>query len=452
MFTRDGSAVVDALVKGQGQKAGGARRAGSPPAPRRELGDNYARKSRVAAAAARSAGADDPDEPAYAPRRFGGLRFRRGGVPRSWAGRLFAGGLVVASLGGLAAVAWEARSLLLHDPRLVLASSSAIEISGNQHVSRAQLLSVLGEDVERNLLSVPMERRRAELEALPWVEHATVMRLLPDHVRVQIEERSPVAFVRQGSHIGLVDANGVLLDLARNAAVDDHYSFPVVTGLNAEDPLSTRAARMQLYGRFTRALDAEGGEIAKTLSEVDLTSPEDVKALVPVDGSAIMVHFGQQDFLARYKRFEANLPQWKTQYPHLASVDMRYERQVVLEMAKGSVVPVVGAEQDADAPAKTPKAKVAGVVKVANKSKSAALKKAKVVSPVKARILKKSAPKPVTPKPAGAVAPRSTTAAANEPAWERRLNGTQAPVAKGQHLEKSFAVGGGAASSEGQPQ
>jgi cell division protein FtsQ len=447
--------VVDAPVKGQSSKAAGSRRAaGSHPAPRHELADDYARKSRVAAAAARSSGVDETGESPYAPRRVSGLRFRlRGGVPRSWAGRLFAGALVLASLGGLAAVILEARSLLLQDPRLVLASSAAIELSGNQHLSRAQLLSVFGGDVERNLLTVPMELRRTELEALPWVEHATVMRLLPNHVWVQIKERTPVAFVREGSHIGLVDTNGVLLDLARNAAVDDHYSFPVVTGLNADDPLSTRAARMQLYRRFTQDLDSEGGAISKTLSEVDLTSPEDVKALVPVDGSAILVHFGEEDFLARYKRFEANLPGWKTQYPHLASVDMRYERQVVLEMAKGTVVPVASAGEEASAaPAQTVELKVANPAKVANKAKSAALKKTKDVSPpARAKLLKKSAAKAVTPKAGRAAAPRSVPPVADEPAWERRLNGTQAPVAKTQHLEKSFAVGG-AASTQGQPQ
>ena len=59
--------------------------------------------------------------------------------------------------------------------------------------------------------------RRAELERLPWVEHATVMRLLPDRLRVSIVERTPVAFVRQGSHIGLVDASGVLMDMPTDA-------------------------------------------------------------------------------------------------------------------------------------------------------------------------------------------------------------------------------------------
>jgi len=56
------------------------------------------------------------------------------------------------------------------------------------------------------------------------------------------------------------------------------------------------------------------------------------------------VHFGDENFLARYKLFEQNLPQWKTQYPKLASVDTRYENQVVLEMQTGTPVPVSGGD------------------------------------------------------------------------------------------------------------
>jgi cell division protein FtsQ len=101
--------------------------------------------------------------------------------------------------------------------------------------------------VDRNIFTIPLAERRAELESLPWVEHATVMRLLPNRVRVAIVERTPVAFVRQGTEIGLVDANGVLLDLP---GPDDgaghgplppnpHYSFPVLTGISA----ATRSRR-----------------------------------------------------------------------------------------------------------------------------------------------------------------------------------------------------------------
>ncbi len=162
------------------------------------------------------------------------------------------------------------------------------------------------------------------------------MRLLPNRMRVSIVERTPVAFVRQGSRIGLVDANGVLLDMPMDTKATDHYSFPVVTGVSAGDAQSTRAARMKIFERFTSELDGSGEKISQELSEVDLSNPEDVKALIPDHSAEILVHFGEDDFLDRYRRFKEHLAEWRTIYPKLSSVDMRYERQVVLEMPPGS--------------------------------------------------------------------------------------------------------------------
>jgi cell division protein FtsQ len=290
--------------------------------------------------------AEDFDSEGERPgvQRKGQLRLSfRGGIPRTKWGRIGLGVGVLAALGACVGAMMTVRSMVLHDDRFVIQSSSSIAVEGNQHLTKAQLLSIFGEDVERNVFTVSLAERKADLERLPWVEHATVMRLLPDHIRVSVVERTPVAFVRQGSQIGLVDKSGVLLDMAGDPQAGTHYSFPVVTGIGAEDPLSTRAARMKIYERFTSELDAEGEKISQKLSEVDLSNPEDVKALIPDTNADILVHFGDTDFLDRYHKYQAHLAEWRSQYPKLSSVDMRYDRQVVLEMQPGSAVPLAGA-------------------------------------------------------------------------------------------------------------
>ena len=271
------------------------------------------------------------------------LKFTRSVMPRTTRGRMAGAAALVLSLGLLAGAGYEGQHYLLHDDRFEVAGSSAIQIEGISHLTRAQLLSVFGEDVDRNIFTVGLAQRRAELERLPWVEHATVMRLLPDRLRVSIVERTPVAFVRQGSKIGLVDRTGVLLDMDDDdnapKATESHYSFPVVTGVSEDDPFSVRAARMKIYLKFTHDLDASRESISTKLSEVDLSNPEDVKALIPDHGTEILVHFGDTDYLERYRKFEELLPNWHAQYPKLASADMRYDRQVVLEMQAGASVP-----------------------------------------------------------------------------------------------------------------
>ena len=277
------------------------------------------------------------EDDAPAGRRQRGVRLRfRWGLPATKWGRLAAGIALIVLAGICAGALWLARNMVMHDPRFFIQSASSIEIQGNVHLTRDELVNIFGEDLERNIFYVSLAQRQAQLEQLPWVEHATVMRLLPDRLRVLIVERTPVAFVRQGSRIGLVDASGVLLDMPPHGQGDAHYSFPVVTGIQASDPASTRAARMKIFEQFTADLDSSGEKISQGLSEVDLSNPEDVKALIPDQGKDVLVHFGDTDFLDRYRKFEAHLPEWRTQYPALSSVDMRYERQVVLEMQPGT--------------------------------------------------------------------------------------------------------------------
>ena len=110
----------------------------------------------------------------------------------------------------------------------------------------------------------------------------------------------------------------------------------MVTGISAKDPLPVRAARMHLYQQFISDLDSGGAKVSTQLSEVDISDPEDIWALLPAQGSDIQVHFGDSDFLARYRSYQQHLAEWRQQYPHLASVDMRYENQVVLDMTQQS--------------------------------------------------------------------------------------------------------------------
>ena len=259
-------------------------------------------------------------------------RIRRGLMPQTRTGWIAAAVIVAGGLLALAVGAYFAARYALNSPKFRIPSSASITLGGNTHVSQSQMLSIFGGDVDRSIFRVPLEQRRAELEAMPWVAHATVMRLLPNRLRVDVTERVPVAFVRRGGVIGLADQDGVLLDIPPDAGGSGNYSFPVVTGLRAEDSAADRAERMKLYAAFLTDLDSDGKGTSAQLSEIDLSNPEDVKALVPDHNSEILVHFGTEHFLDRYRRFQEHITEWRTQYPRLSGVDMRYERQVVLQM------------------------------------------------------------------------------------------------------------------------
>ncbi|MBW4027906.1 MAG: FtsQ-type POTRA domain-containing protein [Acidobacteria bacterium] len=307
----------------------------------------------------------DTDDVSALPRPRRRVAVRKGfsvaAFARTRAGRIMAAALGLAVLGTIAAALFAFHYFLDTDPRFLIDSSASIQIQGNSEVTRPELLSVFGSDIGRNIFFVPLAERRAALEQLPWVEHATVMRILPDQLRVAITERTPVAFVRLGNHIELTDAHGVILTMPPATLAAMHYSFPVVTGINPGDPASIRAARMKVYQQFIAAINSGGERLSEELSEVDISDPEDVRALVPAAGSDILLHFGDDDFLARFHNYQAHLAEWRQQYPNLAAVDLRYERQVVLKMADGTV-PGDNSQQAANPPAAIkPKAAAAPV-------------------------------------------------------------------------------------------
>jgi cell division protein FtsQ len=266
--------------------------------------------------------------------------------PASTAGRVFAAACALIVLSGLTTAGVLLKTYVERDARFRIGGVSHIQSSGLTEVSRAQLLPVFGEDIGRNIFFVPLSQRRRELEAIPWIERATVMRLLPDQIRVQVVERQPVAFTRQGQQIGLVDADGVLLEMPAASMAEHHYSFPVVTGIDPGDPPASRKARMAVYGRMMAELDANNQHFSEQVSEIDLTDPEDARVLMPEQGADILAHFGEDRFLERYQRYKTHIAEWRQLYPNLATVDLRYDQQVVLEMASGAdaTQPATGAD------------------------------------------------------------------------------------------------------------
>ena len=212
--------------------------------------------------------------------------------------------------------------------RFRIESSDSIEVSGTRNVPHAQVMEVFGGDIGRNIFFIPLSERKAQLEKIPWVESASVMRFVPNRLQVELHERTPIAFARLGSRISLIDAGGTLMELPQ--AGKQKYSFPVIVGMNPGEPLSTRAARMKIYNQLIREFDADGGHYSQDLSEVDISDQDDVKVLTSDSAGAVLVHLGSSDFLSRYKIYVTHVQGWRQQFEKLESVDLRYEHQIIV--------------------------------------------------------------------------------------------------------------------------
>ena len=253
-------------------------------------------------------------------------RFGRKGWPalRRWMGVTLA--TVCASF-----LLYQGARFFLFSPSVELNSYDQIEVFGNHFVSRAAVTERFAPDLGQSVLRVPLEDRRAALETIPWVAQAGVQRALPNRIRIELTERTPVAFLRSAAGLALVDAQGVILERPLEA----EFRFPVVAGLTEAMPPAEREQRMRLFVDFLRELDLARPGAGDSVSEVDLADAEDLHAtLTGLPGleqpAPLLVRFGDKDFGNKYRLLVDNIAQWRAHTGRIESVDLRFARQVVV--------------------------------------------------------------------------------------------------------------------------
>jgi cell division protein FtsQ len=251
---------------------------------------------------------------------------RRSSLPKKTVNRVMWACFALGILGVGAVIAIALYNYGERSWRFRIESSDNIEVTGIENVTKAQIMEVMGADIGRNTFFVPLTQQKAQLEQIPWVESASVMRFVPNRLKVEIHERTPVAFARVGPRIFLIDAVGTLMELPQK----QKYSFPVILGMNPGEPLSTRVPRMKTYNELVQQLDSGGARYSQDLSEVDLSDLDNLKVRVNDPQGDVLVELGSSDYLKRYKTYVSHVQEWRQQFQKLESVNLRYDNQVIV--------------------------------------------------------------------------------------------------------------------------
>lgn len=225
-----------------------------------------------------------------------------------------------------------------HSRHFALTGPDAVILSSNRYVTLVEVESALGAGAEPNLFRLSLDDARRQVETIPWVRSASLRKVYPNRLQVDVTERQPIGFVNLPGGLNLVDADGVLLEKPAEGSFD----FPVLSGINSSMSLADRKARLALFGQFAQELKAHPNGAGWLISEVDLADDGDLKALLVQGHQTILVHFGDKDFGERFETFLALLPQVEKAASAIDSVDLRYRGQVVVNpkepgsMAAGS--------------------------------------------------------------------------------------------------------------------
>ncbi len=237
--------------------------------------------------------------------------------------RMLAVALGFALAGGLAYLFVLQASVFQFEP-----ASGGLLVDGLSAVRLEEVEAVFAPVAGRSLALVDVGKLRGELEAVPWVLSARVARIWPSTVRVSVEERQPVAFLRDaGSRsVQMVDSNGVILDLRFSGET----SLPVMTGIDREMPRPERLDRLQLFEEVMVAFGEAASELSEAVSEVDVTDARNAVVLTKHDGQVVRLQMGDRHLRHRLEVFLSYIGAWRSEFGAVESVDLRFEKQVAV--------------------------------------------------------------------------------------------------------------------------
>jgi cell division septal protein FtsQ len=210
--------------------------------------------------------------------------------------------------------------------------------SGNHNSNLDSLRSSLELGFPKNLLSISLPKLHRVIESDHWVLRARIRRVLPDTLKIDIEERKPAALAGIRDTIYITDSEGALLD--RYSAKYGKLDLPLLKGLEGDvgKPASdVNRRRMMLFLQAMKELDSENDQYTKLLSEVDLADDQNL-VVVPMDDT-VRIQLGDKDFLKRFRTHIEKLVYYremKDRYGDIESIDLRYDKQIIYQPAIGA--------------------------------------------------------------------------------------------------------------------
>jgi cell division protein FtsQ len=232
-----------------------------------------------------------------------------------------------AAAGAICAVAayafYRAAVLVLSIDALTI---SQITVSGNNRMSRGEVVALLEDSQGANMVLADLEAWRAKLLGSPWVADAALRRVLPGTLAVAIAEREPMCVARIGASLYLVDRTGTIIDEFGPNYED--LDLPIVDGLAAppdEGGPIIDAGRAELASRLLADLQRRPA-IARLVSQVEVSDGRG--AAVILKGDTALVTVGQEGFADRIQSYLDLRPALRERVPAIDYVDLRFGERI----------------------------------------------------------------------------------------------------------------------------
>jgi len=229
-------------------------------------------------------------------------------------------------------IAWhQTADFLIRDDRFRLAEAATpsgpnpnLLVEGAHYASPAEIRQIFAPDLGRSLYLTPIEERRTALLAIDWVAEASVSKIWPNTLMVEVKERQPVAFVElpplhagRPAEFALVDREGVIL----RPRVPAKFTLPLLRGVGEHEDPHMRKKRVAK----AMAMMDELGDMAAAVGEINVSDLSNLVVSERIGGRVVTLLLGEERYRARMSYFLMSYPEVKAKRPDAATFDLRLD-------------------------------------------------------------------------------------------------------------------------------
>lgn len=110
-----------------------------------------------------------------------------------------------------------------------------MQLNGRSRTPMEEVKQAVGFDVGEPMFRVSLTDLKSRLEAIPTVKYASVERVLPNELHIQLKEREPVAIWQNNGKLALIDDTGTVM---RDLDMNRYKHLPLLVGTGAPEHIA----------------------------------------------------------------------------------------------------------------------------------------------------------------------------------------------------------------------
>ncbi|MDQ7063920.1 MAG: FtsQ-type POTRA domain-containing protein [candidate division KSB1 bacterium] len=205
-----------------------------------------------------------------------------------------------------------------------------IRVTGAYLVSADEILQAARDEAQKHIFKADLRTIEKRLAKFPQVKSVRVSRVFPNSIRIELEEREPVAVIIDNGIWG-VDAEGVLLPRLQTVRGLD---FPVIVGLQLRSYIAgevVKNPRIRELAKILGELRQQNPVVYHLISEITMNKLTGVQLTLITH--QVPVILGRGRLMQKFNKLKS-LYQYLLATHEMKSVrylDLRFHDQIVLK-------------------------------------------------------------------------------------------------------------------------